>query len=66
MQSPDDKTPRLYVRARRLADMLDISPATVWRWVATKRLPPPRKLGPGVTAFDLAEVQRALRTGAQQ
>jgi predicted DNA-binding transcriptional regulator AlpA len=55
-------TPR-FLRARRLAQMLDVSIATIWRWTAAGRLPAPRRLGPNTVAWDIAEVEQALRAG---
>lgn len=49
-----------YARARRVAAMLDVSVATVWRWTKAGRLPAPHHLGPAVTAWNLAEVARHL------
>lgn len=57
----EGSTPR-YARARRLAVMLDVNPSTLWRWVAIGRLPPPHRLGPRVSAWNLDEVEQALRT----
>jgi predicted DNA-binding transcriptional regulator AlpA len=51
------------VRANRLAAMLDVSVATVWRWAAAGHLPAPHRIGPGVTAWRLDEVEAALRRG---
>jgi len=53
--------PFRYIRARRLAERLDISVATVWRWVSSGRLPQPVRLGPGVTAWRLTDIEEALR-----
>lgn len=50
-----------YARARTLATRLDIEVSTVWRWARDGRLPPPHRLGPGVSAWDLDEVEAALR-----
>lgn len=50
-----------YARAKTLAKLLDVAPSTLWRWVEQGRLPAPHRLGPGVTAWDIAEVERALR-----
>lgn len=35
---------------------LPVSIATVWRWAREGRLPPPFKLSPGTTVFDLDQV----------
>lgn len=55
-----------YVRLSQLAStpqkpgMLPISPATIWRKVAADQFPKPIKLGPKLTAWDVAEVQAWL------
>jgi predicted DNA-binding transcriptional regulator AlpA len=61
----DDDSKRRYVRARTLARMLDVHPSTLWRWVSERRLPAPCKLGKGVTAWRLADVEAALERHAQ-
>lgn len=58
-------TPR-YARANRLAAMLDVSVATVWRWAGAGRLPAPHRLGPGVTAWRLDEVEAALERAERE
>lgn len=56
-----------YVRLSQLAStpnkpgMLPISPATIWRKVAADQFPKPIKLGPRLTAWDLADVQAWLQ-----
>ncbi|MBK8863536.1 MAG: AlpA family phage regulatory protein [Betaproteobacteria bacterium] len=48
---------------------LPVSPATVWRWVAEGRFPPPFKLGPNTTVWDLDQVEAHLArqaTGSAQ
>jgi len=50
-----------YARAKTLAARLDVHVSTLWRWVNEGRLPAPHKLGPGVSAFDLTEVEAALQ-----
>lgn len=49
----------------KLAEMLSISRATVWRWVKNGTLPQPRKLGRNTTRWDVEEVSKAIK-GAQQ
>lgn len=53
------RTPR-YARAHRIAAMLAVSQATVWRWSASGRIPQPRRIGPRVTAWDVDAVLAAL------
>ena len=45
----------------KLAEMLSISRATVWRWVKNGALPQPRKLGRNSTRWDVAEVNKAIK-----
>ena len=40
--------------------LLPVSPATVWRWVAEGKFPPPFKLGPNTTVWDLDQVDAHL------
>jgi predicted DNA-binding transcriptional regulator AlpA len=40
--------------------LLPISKPTVWRWVAMGKFPPPIKLGPQVTVWDMADVNKWL------
>jgi len=39
---------------------LPVSPATIWRWVAQGKFPPPFKLGPNTTVFDLDVIEAHL------
>ena len=50
----------VFVRAKRLAAILNVSCATLWRWSKEGRIPRPYKLGPATSAWRLAEVYRAL------
>jgi predicted DNA-binding transcriptional regulator AlpA len=52
----------VYVRAATGAAKSDISVATWWRWVRDGHLPPPALKMPGVTLWEWAAVDRALRT----
>ena len=47
-----------YVRAQELARQLGVSRATIWLWAKDGRLPPPIKLGPRVTVWDMAKVEK--------
>ena len=60
-----DNRPRRYVRAKTLAGLLDVHVSSVWRWVHEGRLPPPKRLSVGVTAWDWVEVEAALRREPQ-
>jgi predicted DNA-binding transcriptional regulator AlpA len=37
--------------------ILPVSPATIWRWVASGHFPKPFKLGVGTTVWNAAEVE---------
>lgn len=52
---PDSARIRLPVLMR----LFSISPATIWRWCASHRLPKPRKIG-GVTFWSVGEVRSVL------
>jgi predicted DNA-binding transcriptional regulator AlpA len=48
---------------------LPVSPATLWRWVKQGKFPAPFKLGPGVTVWDVDQVEAYLAqqaTGSAQ
>jgi predicted DNA-binding transcriptional regulator AlpA len=44
---------------------LPVSPATLWRWVAAGKFPPPFKLGPNTTVWDLDQVEAFLAQQAE-
>lgn len=48
------------------AGILPVSAATIWRWVRAGKFPKPFKIGPCVTAWDMADVERfiAERSGS--
>jgi len=50
-----------YARAKRLAEIFNVSVATIWRWSANGRIPGPIKFSPGVTAWKIDAVEAALR-----
>lgn len=60
----DHQPDAAFVRLPVVAALNGISPATVWRWVQSGRLPAPRKLSPGVTAWNVGELRRALGVAA--
>jgi prophage regulatory protein len=43
---------------------LPVSPATIWRWVKAGTFPPPFKLGPNTTVFDLDRIEAHLAQSA--
>ena len=51
----------------RAPGLLPVSPATIWRWVAQKKFPAPRKLGENTTVWCAEEVEAfiAQRAGGQ-
>lgn len=51
-----------YVRDVQVAELLDVSRATVWRLVKSGDLPPPYKLR-GSTRFKLCEIVEAIEKG---
>lgn len=58
---------QLYIPDTAVAERYGISRITVWRWVATGRLPAPVKLSPGCTRWrvaDLEAAERAAKVGA--
>lgn len=50
-----------YVRAPVVAALHGVSPATVWRWVKSGRLPAPTSLGPNTTAWQVGALRQAQR-----
>ena len=52
--------PRRYARARRLAELYDISVSTIWRRAKDGTFPKPYRLGPNTVAWDLDEVEAAI------
>ena len=55
----DKPVPQLF-RDKELAAMLGISRATVWNWTKAGKLPAPVKLGPRVTAWKRADIEKWL------
>jgi predicted DNA-binding transcriptional regulator AlpA len=58
---------RLY-RTGRLAELLDVDPSTIWKWVQSGVLPPPIEIGPRIRGWSedqLAELfaQKRERVG---
>lgn len=50
-----------YVRLPVTSALFQISPATTWRWSKNGRIPAPRRLSEGVTAWNVGELRKALR-----
>jgi predicted DNA-binding transcriptional regulator AlpA len=48
-----------FIRISSLAST-PVSPATIWRWVSAGKFPKPIKLGPCVTAWHTADIERFL------
>ena len=49
-----------YASANTLAELLETTPSTIWRWSKKGRLPKPYRLGEGTTRWKLEEVNEAL------
>ena len=54
------------VRLPVVCALLQISPATTWRWSKSGRLPAPRRLSEGVTAWNVGQLRKALTGEAWQ
>jgi predicted DNA-binding transcriptional regulator AlpA len=50
-----------YIRLRILCSLRGESAATIWRRVAAGAIPPPKKLGPNVTAWNVGQLRAAMR-----
>lgn len=59
----DDLPASAHIRLPVVQALYGISPATVWRWVKSGRLPAPMKLGPNTTAWRVGDL-RAVQGGA--
>lgn len=55
-----------YVRLPVTSALFQISPATTWRWSKAGRIPAPRRLSEGVTAWNVGQLRKALRGEAWQ
>jgi len=52
-----------WISPKHVAEMLDVSEATVWRWCKTlPAFPRPVKLSPGCTRFNLDQIAEYLRS----
>jgi prophage regulatory protein len=51
----------VWVSARRLAEALDVSEATIWRWTKTSpEIFKPVKISPGCTRFNMARILKLI------
>ncbi len=46
--------------------MLGVSSVTIWRWSQAGRIPPPRRIGPATTVWDVDAVLAALERAAAE
>jgi predicted DNA-binding transcriptional regulator AlpA len=49
-----------YVRIRQVLQAVPVARSTWWQMVREGRAPKPRKLGPRITAWDVADLRRFL------
>ena len=54
-QHPDDRP--TYLNVGEVADMIDVSIDTIWRWTRNGSFPAPIKLGARTTRWTLSEIQ---------
>jgi prophage regulatory protein len=59
----------LYLTDRQVAERLAVSRATIWRWVRRGAFPAPLKFSPGITRWNVSDLERweaecAAATGA--
>jgi prophage regulatory protein len=56
-----------FVRERTVVPLFATSRSTLWRWIKEGRFPAPHKIGPGTTAWDVADLRahmNKIRGGA--
>lgn len=58
----DDLPDSAHVRDRVVSVVTSYSRSSVWRLVQEGVLPAPRKLGPGLTAWNVGELRQYLRS----
>lgn len=46
-----------FVRAKGAAELLGVTPLTVWRWSRNPEFPRPRRLGARCTVFSVREIE---------
>ena len=56
----DDLSDSAFVRVPVVADIFNCSVATIWRWTKDGRIPSPRKLSPGFTAWKVGDLRAML------
>lgn len=56
----DDLPDCALVSVRTVAALCEVSVVTVWRWVHTKRIPSPKKIGPNCTRWEAGPLRAAL------
>ncbi len=61
METITATTPRRFVRDTELAARYGVGRVTIWRWAKTGLLPPPVRVGPGATRWDLTAVEQRER-----
>jgi predicted DNA-binding transcriptional regulator AlpA len=49
-----------FVRLPTLLSLFACSRSTIWRWVKAGKIPAPKKLGPRVTAWNVAEIRQVI------
>ncbi len=58
-----DDLPRIaHVRLPFIQLIYGVSRATVWRWVREGKIPAPRRLSAGVTAWNVGDIRDAMDT----
>ena len=55
-----------YVSVKTLGERYEVSPSTIWRWVARGRLPEPERLSDKCTRWNLREIERLEHARSQE
>jgi predicted DNA-binding transcriptional regulator AlpA len=55
-----------FVRLPVVAALYGVGPATIWRWVKSGRIRPPKKLGPNTSGFNVGELRRSMGVAAEE
>jgi len=61
----DDLPDAAHVRLPVVAALYATSQSNVWRWIKRGLVPPPRKLGPQTTVWNVGELRKALANGTE-